>query len=107
MQVPELWKRERSLRLAGYLQENFLLLLLHLHHRDFGKSFAECRGAQLGAHATHYVITNHTLPAVIAFQTHLEGNVEEDGLHFIAIILCQLDPAMTLMRREIGCIHII
>src|SRR6266550_624899 len=83
------------------------LLLLHSHHCYLRKPFFECWRTQLRGHAPHDIFRNYSLPPLIAFQANFHWHVKEHGLHFISIIFGQFDPAVALVRCEVGCVYVV
>ena len=43
----------------------------------------------------------------MALNADLKRHVEEDGVHFVLIILGQLDPVLALLRRKVGRVDIV
>ena len=87
--------RRRSLRVVT------LRLAKHL------TPFFERRRLQLGAHAAHHVFGHYTLASLISFQANLHRDIEKYGLHLIAVVVAQFDPALPLVRSQVGGIHVI
>src|ERR1700730_1573353 len=101
------WRRHCTVFGVTETSRQSSFFLLHLYHRNLRKSLLESRRTQLGAHAPHYIFRHHSLAALIALKANFQGNVEEHSLRVVAIVLRQLDPALALMRREVGRVHVI
>jgi len=82
-------------------------LLLHSYNRDLGKSFVKGWSFEFRSHAPNDVLGHNSVTALVTLNADFERHIEEHGLHFIAVVFCQLDPIMALLRREIGGVHII
>src|SRR5262249_15950868 len=67
----------------------------------------EGRWFQLGRHTAHYVFRDDPVATRVALNANIERNVEENCMHFVLIILGQLDPVLALLRSKVGGIHIV
>src|SRR5205085_9126099 len=92
----------------------FLLLLywssffpFHANDSDLGETFFKARRAQLGSQAPHHIVSHHPIATLIAFETNLKGNIEINGVYLVAEITRQLDPALAIVRRKVGCIDVV
>jgi len=83
------------------------LLLLNADNRNLGDALFERRRLEFRSHAAHYIFGNDAVTALVAFEANLQRHIEEDGMHFVLVILSQLDPVLAFLRREVRGIHII
>ena len=74
-----------------------LLFLLHAHYCDLRESFIEGRCLQLCSHPSHNVFWDHPVAPLMALDSDVQRDVEEDRMHFVVIVLRQLDPVLPLL----------
>ena len=83
------------------------VFLLHPHHRNLRKAFFKRRSLQLARHLAHDIFRHRAPTPLVPFHANFQRNIEEQALHIVAIILGQLDPAMAVMGRKVGSIHVV
>src|SRR5882762_7678884 len=82
-------------------------LLLYPYNCDLRESFFKRGGLEFGGHAAHNVFGDHPVAALVALNADFKRYLEENGLHFVAVVFGQLDPVLALLRGEIGGVDVI
>jgi len=85
----------------------FGIFLFYADYGDFGEALLEGGGVQFRGHAAHYVLRDDAVAALMAIEADVEWDIEENGVHFVLVVLGEFDPVLTLLRSEIGGIDII
>ena len=80
---------------------------LYANDGDLFKSFFKDRRFEFFSHLAHDVFAYGAVALAIALKTNIEGNVEEDRLHFVSEALGHLDPLAALVDGEIGRVHVV
>src|ERR1035437_7229518 len=92
------------------MQEQAVRELTCAFYADYGdlfESLFEDRGLEFFGHLAHDVFAYGAVALAIALKTNIEGNVEEDRLHFVSEALGHLDPLAALVDGEIGRVHVV
>src|SRR5216684_4140794 len=97
-----------SLHDALPLTRNLLVsFFLHPHYGYLGESFRERGRLEFRSHAAHNILGDNAVATLVALDANFQRDVEKYRVDLIAIIFRQFDPVLTLLRREICCVHIV
>src|SRR5437763_15249065 len=77
------------------------------HNRDLGESLFECGWLELGCHALDEVFFYLAFTATVTVQTHFKWYIKEYRVNLITKAFSHLDPLATLVRSQVGGVHII
>ena len=89
------------------LQISIFIFLLHPHHSYFREPFLKRRRFQLARHLAHDTFRDGSTAALVSFHADIQRNIEKNALDVITVILGKLDPAMAVVWREVGRVHVV